>query len=329
MRAAIIDKYGPPEVIELKQIEVPEIDEDEILLKVYASSVNTLDTSARSGVKTLFGLSRLMTGILKPIKTGTGSDVAGEVVKIGTKITKFKIGDQVFGIARTGSAAEYAKTSENGIQLIPDGMSYEEAAAIPVAGLTAMQFLRDLGNIQDGLEILIYGGSGGVGTYAIQYAKTFDVKVTAVCSEKNFQLVKDLGADHVLDYTKDDFTKRMEKYDIIFDTVAKSPQWRWKNALKSNGVFLQVGSPKFRYTRFFFQMMGNKFRKKQIKMMITKPSYEDLGVLAELVKEGKIRSVIYKLYRLEDISAAHRYYDTGHTAGKIIITNHMPGSAIP
>jgi NADPH:quinone reductase-like Zn-dependent oxidoreductase len=215
MKAAVIEKFGPPDVIEIKEIDVPILKDDEMLVKVYASSVNTPDTSARAGIKALFGLARLEIGIRKPKKKVMGSDVAGEIVKNGKDITKFKIGDQVYGFARTGTCAEFAKVSERGVVIKPTTMSYAEAAAVPLAALTALQYLRDLGNIRDGLDVLIYGASGGIGTYAIQYAKTFDLTVTAVCSEKNHTMVQDLGADRVIDYTKEDFTKMEDKYDII------------------------------------------------------------------------------------------------------------------
>lgn len=319
MKAAVTEKYGPPDIIEIKDVDDPILEADEMLVKVYASSVNTVDTSARSGVKALFGLSRLMTGIRKPKETLIGTDVAGEIVAIEKDITKFKVGDQIYGLSRTGSCAEYAKVSERGVVLKPSTMSYAEAAAIPIAALTALQYLRDLGNIHDGQDVLIYGASGGIGTYAIQYAKTFDVTVTAVCSEKNKQLVKNLGADKVIDYTKEDFTRKEEKYDLIFDTVGKSPQGRWKKALKEEGIFLQAGSPKMSLTRLFLQILGNKFRKKKMRFLITKTKIADLTFLAKLADEGNLKSVIDKSFSLEETVEAHRYYEKGHTAGKVVI----------
>ncbi|MFW9779334.1 MAG: NAD(P)-dependent alcohol dehydrogenase [Candidatus Heimdallarchaeota archaeon] len=319
MKAAVIERYGPPDVIEIKEINLPILADDEMLAKVYASSVNTPDTAGRSGIKALFGLARLESGIRRPKKKIMGSDVAGEIVKIGKDITKFKVGDQVYGFARTGTCAEYAKVSERGVVIKPTTMSYAEAAAVPLAALTALQFLRDRGNIQDGQDVLIYGASGGVGTYALQYAKTFDVTVTAVCSGKNRGLVENLGADRVIDYTKEDFTKMPEKYDLIFDTVGKSPQWRWKNALKEEGIFLQAGSPRMRMVRFFLQILGNRFRKKKMGFLITKTSTEDLEFLAKLIDEGKIKSVIDKSFSLDETADAHRYYELGHTAGKVVI----------
>ncbi|MHA2100441.1 MAG: NAD(P)-dependent alcohol dehydrogenase [Candidatus Kariarchaeaceae archaeon] len=319
MKAIVFEKYGSPDVLELKEIDLPVLEDDEMLVKVYASSINTVETAARSGVKALFGLTRLESGIRKPKKTDTGADFAGEIVEIGKGITKFKVGDQVYGLSRTGSCAEFAKVSEKGIALKPSTMNYSYAAGVPIAALTALQFLRDLGNISDGQKVLIYGASGGIGTYAIQYAKSFDVEVTGVCSGKNMQLLKELGADKVIDYTKKDFTKSEEKYDLIFDTVGKSPQWRWKNALNKNGIFLQAGSPNMRFTRFLLQVAGNKFRKKKMRFTVTKTRPEDLEHLAELIDEGKIKTVIDKIYSLEETAEAHRHYETGRTVGKVVV----------
>lgn len=319
MKAAVIENFGPPDVIKIKEIDTPLLEDDEMLVQVYASSVNTVDTSARSGIKALFGLSRLRIGIRKPKNRLTGTDIAGEIVELGKDITKFKIGDQVYGVARTGSCAEFAKVSERGVVIKPSTMSYSEAAAVPIAALAALQYLRDLGNIQDGQDVLIYGASGGIGTYAIQYAKTFDLTVTAICSGKNFPLVRNFGADKVIDYTKEDFTKKKEKYDVIFDTVGKSPQWRWKNALKEGGIFLQAGNPKMRMIRLLFQILGNRFRKKKMRILISKTSTKDLEFLVKLIDEGKIKSVIDKTFSLDETAEAHRYYETGRTAGKVVI----------
>lgn len=320
MKSAQIPKYGPPEVIVVKDIPTPTLEDNEMLVKVHASSVNTIDTTTRSGKTPFFGLLRLSMGIRGPKSKGTGLDVAGEIVEVGKGITKFKIGDQIFGFgACVGACAEYVKASERGVVKKPASLSYTEAAAVPLAALTALQFLRDLGNIQDGQDILIYGASGGVGTFAVQYANFFNVNVTAVCSGKNTKLVRELGADRVIDYEVDDFTKLEDKYDIIFDTVGKSPQRRWKKALKDNGVFLQAGSPKMSLFMLLLRMLGNKFRKKKIKMLVTTPNASDLTVLSQLFEQGKMKVVIDRTFTLDDIVEAHRYYDKGHSAGKVVI----------
>jgi NADPH:quinone reductase-like Zn-dependent oxidoreductase len=320
MKAVVYKKYGPPEVLQIEEIAEPIIMDDEILIKVHASSVNTIETVARSGKLVLFGLTRLGSGIRRPKKTTFGADVAGEVVEIGKNISKFKIGDKVFGLARTATLAEFAKGSEKGIVHMPLNVSYAEAAAVPVAGLTALQYLRNLGNIRDGMDILIYGASGGIGTYAVQYSKTFNVTVTAVCSGKNMDLVKSLGADHVIDYTQQDFTKLQQKYDLIFDTVGKIKMSKWKKSLKKEGIFLNAGSPNMGIIRFFLRMKFNRFRTQKIKFLITKANSKDLILLTKLMEEGKMKSIIDKSYQLKDVIQAHRHYDTGHTVGKVVVT---------
>ncbi len=319
MKAVTVPKYGSPDVLELKEIEKPILENDEMLIKVHAASVNTVDIFFRKGIKVFFGLSRLVSGIRKPKRNVTGFDVAGEIVKIGEDITKIKVGDQVYGIARTGSCAEYAKVSERGVAIKPSNMSYSEAAAVPGAGLTALQFLRDLGNIQKGQKVLIYGASGGNGTYAIQLAKNFDVEITAVCSGKNEELVRSLGADNVIDYTKDDIAKTGEKYDLIFDAAGKVSLSKWKNALTDDGMFVTVGSPYMSFLRFYLQVLGNKFRKKKLRTLTTQTNTEDLAYLAKLIDEGNLKSVIDKSYSLEETAEAHSYYEKGHTAGKVVI----------
>jgi NADPH2:quinone reductase len=319
MKAAVVEDYGTPDVIKIKEIDVPVIQDDEMLVKVHASSVNTTDTASRNKPKFVFKIVAFVGRFKIDKPTETGTDVSGEIVELGKDVSKFKIGDQIYGLSRTGSCAEYAKVSERGIAIKPTSMSHSEAAAVPVAALTALQYLRDLGNIQNNQDILVYGASGGIGTYAIQYAKTFDVNVTAVSSGKNKELVKNLGADYFIDYRKEDFTKMSKKYNIIFDTVGKSPQRRWKKALKKNGIFLQAGSPTMNLPMMFLRIAGNKIRRKKMKFLISKASNEDLTLFAKLIDEGKVKSVIDKRYSLDETAKAHRYYEKGHTAGKVVI----------
>ncbi|MHA2248802.1 MAG: NAD(P)-dependent alcohol dehydrogenase [Candidatus Kariarchaeaceae archaeon] len=319
MKAVTCDKFGPPDVLEIKEIDLPILDDDEMLIKVHAASVNTIEIFYRKGIKVAFGLARLESGIRKPRRKITGFDVAGEIEQIGKDITKFKVGDQVYGVARTGSCAEYTKVSEKGVAIKPSTMNYAEAAAVPIAGLTALQFLRDLGDIQKGQNVLIFGASGGIGTYAVQLAKYYDAEITAVCSGKNEQLVRELGADRVIDYTKEDFTKNSKKYDLIFDTLGKISLSKWKTSLKDDGIFLNSGSPYMSMTRFLLANLGNRFRKKQHRSKTTETNKEDLEVLAKLIDEGKIKSIIDKSYSLEETAEAHRYYEKGHTAGKVVI----------
>ncbi|MHA2171194.1 MAG: NAD(P)-dependent alcohol dehydrogenase [Candidatus Kariarchaeaceae archaeon] len=319
MKAVTCDKYGSPNVLALKDIDSPKLENDEMLVKVHAASVNTIDIFYRKGIKVLFGLSRLASGIRKPRRKVTGFDVAGEIVQAGEDITKFKVGDQVYGVASTGSCAEYAKVSEKGIGIKPSSMTYSEAAAVPIAGLTALQFLRDLGNIQKGQKVLIYGASGGIGTYGVQLAKYYKAEITAVCSEKNAQLVLNLGADRVIDYTKEDFTKSDVKYDLIFDTLGKVSLKKWKTSLKEDGIFANSGSPYMSMTRFFLANLGNRFRTKKHLSKTTETNKEDLEFLAKLIDEGYIKSVIERAYSLEETAEAQTYYEKGHTAGKVVI----------
>jgi NADPH2:quinone reductase len=315
--------FGPPDVLELKELDKPVIDEDEVLIKIYATSVNMLDIAYRKGMKSVFGLVRVaMFGIRKPRRKLLGFDFAGEIVKIGDNVTKHKIGDRVYGGARTGTLAEYTKTGKNNIAKMPSNMTYAEAGVMPVGALCALQGLRDKGEIKAGQNVLVYGASGGIGIYTVQLAKYYGCTVTGVASGKNRDLVTSLGADTFIDYTQEDFSKGDQKYDLIFDTVGKSPLSRWKNALKEEGVFVTSGSSSVGWIRFFFRMIGNKFRKKQLRTYAARYYPEDLEFLAKLAEDSKIRSVIDKSYKLEEAAEAHRFYEKGHTAGKVLIMVH-------
>ncbi|MFX0202682.1 MAG: NAD(P)-dependent alcohol dehydrogenase, partial [Candidatus Hodarchaeota archaeon] len=238
MKAIVCEKFGPPEVLELKEVEKPTPKDKEVLVKTYASSVNALDITFRNGAKEVFGFVRvLMSGIRKPRKKIAGLDLAGEVVAIGKKVRRFKIGDPVFGFSvKAGAYAEYTCVAESSIALKPPNMPYEEAAAVCCAAMPALVGLRKLGEIQRGQSVLIYGASGGIGTFAVQLAKVFETTVTAVCSEKNFELVQSLGADAVIDYTKEDFAQKNQTYDLILDAVGKTSFSHSKDSLKKKGI---------------------------------------------------------------------------------------------
>ncbi|MHA2251522.1 MAG: NAD(P)-dependent alcohol dehydrogenase [Candidatus Kariarchaeaceae archaeon] len=320
MKAMIIKNFGPADVLKLTDIDKPIIEEDEILIKVHATSVNMLDIAFRSGLKSVFFLVRIvMLGIRKPRIKLLGFDFSGKIVKIGDNVTEYKIGDKVYGGARTGTLAEYTKTGKNNIAKMPLNMTYAEAGVMPVGALCALQGLRDKGEIKAGHNVLVYGASGGIGTYAVQLAKYYGCIVTGVASGKNQELVLSLGADNFIDYTKEDFTRSDQKYNIIFDTVGKSPIPRWKKALEDNGIFINSGSDSVGWIRFFLRMSGNKFRKKQLRTYAVRYNNEDLEFLAKLAEQNKIRSVIDKSYKLEEAAAAHEYYEKGHTAGKVAI----------
>jgi NADPH:quinone reductase-like Zn-dependent oxidoreductase len=294
MKAVVCAKYGSPDGLQLKEVDKPAPKNNEVLVKVFATTVTFGDAMLRS----FTFLQRLVFGLLFGLKKNKifGHELAGEIEAVGVDVTRFRVGDQVFASTgfESGAHAEYICLPDDGMVAgKPSNMTYEEAAAVPVGGNTALDILRD-GNIQSGQKVLIYGASGSVGTYAVQLARYFGAEVTGVCSTANLELVRSLGAEHVFDYTKDDFTKNGETYDVIFDTVRKISQSRCKNSLKENGIFLSSGSS-------------------------TEETVENLVFLKELIEAGKIKAVIDRRYPLEQISDAHSYVDKGHKKGNVVI----------
>ena len=321
MKAIVATKYGPPEVLQLREVAKPVPGDNEVLIKVYATTVTAGDARVRGFIvpPSAWLPARLTLGLRKPRKAIPGMVLAGEVEAVGKGVTRFKKGDQVYtyDITRLSTYAEYACVPESSaLALKPASISYEEAAAIPFGGITALHFLRR-GQIQRGQRVLIYGASGSVGTFAVQLAKHFGAEVTGVCSTANVELVKSLGADRVIDYTKEDFSRSGETYDIIFDTVGKSSLAACLRSLKKGGVYLQaVAGP-----AQLLQMRWAALRSGKTLIGETAfPKTEDLHFLTELVEAGKIRPVIDRRYRLEQMVAAHRYVDQGHKKGNIVIT---------
>lgn len=301
MKAIVASKYGGPEVLQLKEVGKPTPKENEVLIKVQATTVTMGDFRMRSfTVPPLLWLpARIALGLTKPKQPIYGMELAGEVEAVGKNVTRFNIGDQVFASTLTenfGGYAEYKCLPEKSmLAKKPNNMTYEEAAAIPIGATTALRLLRK-GNIQRGQKVMIYGASGSVGTYAIQLAKYFGAEVTGVCSTAHLDMVKSLGADHVIDYTKEDFSSRAERYDIIFDTVAKFPKSQYSLVLASNGVFVSMAK------------------------LDSKESMDNLIFLKELIEAGKLKAVIDRCYPLEEMVEAHRYVDTGHKKGNVVIS---------
>lgn len=321
MKAIVATEYGSPDVLELREVVKPVPRDDEVLVRVHATSVTAGDSRARSfNVPPSAWLpARLTLGFRRPKKAIPGMVLAGEVEAVGKEVKRFRVGDQVYAydITRLSTYAEYACVSEkSALAPKPTSLTYEEAAAIPFGGITALHFLRK-GKIQSGQKVLIYGASGSVGTFAVQLAKHFGADVTGVCSTANVELVKSLGADRVIDYTKEDFTRLGDTYDIIFDTVGKSPLSASLRSLKTGGSYLQAAAGPGLLVR---TLWAAKRSDKAAVGGTAFPKAEDLNYLNELVEAGKIRPVIDRSYPLEQMVEAHRYVDQGHKKGNVVVT---------
>ncbi|MBE0525231.1 MAG: NAD(P)-dependent alcohol dehydrogenase [Methanosarcinales archaeon] len=321
MKAIVCTKYGPPDVLQLKEVDKPAPKDTEVLIKIFAATVTSGDMRMRSfKIPPLPWLPmRIFLGLRGPRKKILGSDLAGEIESLGKDVKLFKKGDQIFGsTGGFGAHAEYICLSEEEVLAIkPTNMTYEEAAAVFFGGQTALHFLRK-GNIHSGQKVLIYGASGAVGTFAVQLARYFGAEVTGVCSTTNLEMVKSLGADKVIDYTKEDFTKSGETYDIIFDTVGKSPFSGCVRSLKKKGFYLRtVHMTLSPIVRGLWTSMTSS---KKVIGGVASEHKEDLIFLKELIEAGNIRPAIDRCYPLEQIAEAHRYVETGHKKGNVVIT---------
>jgi NADPH:quinone reductase-like Zn-dependent oxidoreductase len=315
MKAIVYTKFGPPEVLQLQEVAKPTPKENEVLIKIVATTVVKEDPDMRR--------SPGFNGLWKPRHPILGQELAGEVEAIGRNVTRFRPGDQVFGIGMFGAYAEYTCMPENGaLATKPATLSYEEAASVPNGALTALPFLRDKGNIRDGQTVLIYGASGSVGTAAVQLAKYFGAKVTGVCSTPNLEMVKALGADEVIDYTQEDFTTIGRAFDIIFDTVARCSFAACKDSLTDEGIYLTTGSalaPILQALRLT-DRRGKRAKFMAAGLRRASEKVKDLVFLTELIEGGKLKAVIDRCYPLEQIVEAHRYVETGHKKGNVVIT---------
>ena len=320
MKAIVCTKYGPPEVLQLKEVEKPTPNDNQVLVRVHAASLNPAEMHMMSGKLMARILGR--NGLLKPKNTIPGADFSGRVEAVGRNVTQFKPGDEVFGRRGFDGFAEYVCVTENPIALKPANMTFEQAAAVPVAGITALQSLRDDGQIQPGQNVLINGASGGVGTFSVQIAKAFGAEVTGVCSTRNLDLVRSIGADRVIDYTREDFTRNGQRYDLIIDNVGNHPVSDYVRALNPKGICVVVG-----YTSIGlllqYMLLGRLISRngsKKIGSMLAHIKQKDLVVLKELMEAGKIVPVVDKCYPLSQVPEAYRYLKTRHAPGKIVVT---------
>ncbi len=318
MRAIVFEKYGTPDVLQLKEVGKPAPKEDEVLVEVHAASINYVDWQVLKGDSFLM---RLMNGLLKPKHKILGDDLAGRVEAVGAKVKQYQPGDDVFGISNFDAFAEYACVPERALALKPASMTFDEAAAIPEAGITALQGLRDKGRVQAGQKVLINGASGGVGTYAVQIAKSFGAEVTGVCSTSKLDLVRSLGADVVIDYTKDDFTQTGQHYDLILAVGGKRSIFDYKRALNPEGIYVCAGGSASQYFQAsllgpLISMMGNQ----KLGSMLANPKHNDYVFLIQLFEAGKVLPVIDRRYPLSEVPEALRYYGGGHAQGKVVIT---------
>jgi len=325
MKAVVYTDYGSPDVLEIRDIKRPVPNDDQVLIRVRAASINPLDWHYIEGtpyIMRAFGV-----GLRKPKDPRLGVDMAGEVEAIGKNVTQFKPGDEVFG-GRNGAFAEYVcARADRAIALKPSNITFEQAASVPIAAITALQGLRDKGHISPGQRVLINGASGGVGTFAVQIAKSWGAEVTGVCSTRNLDLVRSLGADHVIDYTKEDFTKGEQRYDVILDNVGTQPLSGFKRALVPNGICVMIGGggpndggligPMARPIKALFL---SPFMTQKMGMMMAELNKKDLNVLGDLMQSGKVKPVIDRTYPLSQIADAIRYLEQGHARGKVVIT---------
>ena len=320
MKAIVYNRYGPPEVLRYEEIEKPAPKDDEVRIRVRAASINPLDWRIRSGTPFFV---RLMMGLSASKLNRPGVDVAGRVEAVGPKVGRLRVGDAVFGSCR-GAFAEYVCTRESSVVTKPANVTFEEAAAAPVAGYTALQALRNKGHVHAGQRVLINGASGGVGTFAVQIAKSYGADVTGVCSTRNVEMVRSIGADRVIDYTREDFTKSGQRYDVIVDNAGNHSVSEVRRAMSPGGICVAVGGTWLGYVPLLTEMIkaavSSRFSDRKMRTLLARGSPEDLATLRDLMEAGKVKPVIDRRYGLTEVPEAMRYMEEGHARGKVVIT---------
>jgi len=321
MKAIVYREYGSADVLKLEELEKPTPADNEVLIKVRAAAVNPLDWHFMRGAPVFV---RVFTGLRRPKRTRLGVDVAGDVELLGPAVEGFKPGDSVFG-AVEGAFAEYVRAPVSAVVIKPQNMTYEQAATVPIAGLTALQALRDKAKLQSGQKVLINGASGGVGTFAVQIAKWMGARVTGICSTRNVELVRRIGAERVIDYTREDFTASGERYDAIFDLVGNGPLAAFRSVLDPRGVFIGCGGggPETPTSHLLARMIKQQvlgwFTSQRLVGILAKLNKDDLELLSKLMTSGDITPVVDRRYRLNEVPQAIRYVEEGHARGKVVI----------
>jgi len=322
MKAIVYDTYGSPDVLQLQEIDKPVVKDDEVLVQVRAASLNPYDWHFMTGLPYL---GRLQFGMFKPKANGLGADLAGQVEAVGKNVTRFRPGEEVFGGVETGAFAEYVCVSEDAAVLKPANLTFAQAAAVPMGALTALQGLRDKGQMKAGQKVLINGASGGVGTFAVQIAKLLGAEVTGVCSTRNVDMVRSIGADQVIDYTQEDFTQGRQRYDLMLDNVGNRSLSECRRVLNPEGVYLaSFGQPEHLWLGPMAQLLKmavlSPFVSQRLLTFVATPNNEDLHFLKELLEAGKVTPVIDRSYPLSEVPEAIRYLEEGHARGKVVIT---------
>ena len=322
MKAITFDRYGSPDVLRVQEIDKPVVNDDDVLVRIRAAGANYADWRIMRGTPYIM---RIATGLLKPRNNGLGADLAGQVDAVGKNVTRFGPGDEVFGVVSMGACfAEYICASQDVLGPKPANLTMEQAAVVPMAALTALQGLRDAGRIQPGQKVLINGASGGVGTFAVQIAKSFGAEVTGVCSTPNVDMVRSIGAEKVIDYTREDFTRGEQRYDLMLDNVGNRSLSECRRVLAPDGTYVSNGGPDGRWlgpaAHLLKTLMLSPFVSQKVATFLQRSSAEDLDYLKELLEAGKVTPVIDRTYLLSEVPEAIRYLEEGHARGKIVIT---------